>query len=331
MKNFLESVGIDISKDTIDVALHLGQQYRQFKNSPSGFRTMTSWVKSLRVHPGSTLFCFEHTGWYCLELCWFLEDRELPFHCAHALQLKRSLGLRRGKSDKTDAYDIARYAWVNREEIPLSHAPARRLVELQRMLSLREQLVKQSTAMKNQEHAMRLLVKGVTNDPSMAIIRETIVFLKGQLEAIEKQLEALVEATPEFASNYALLKGIKGIGLVLALELVVHTHNFTRFATWRQFSSYCGLAPFPYQSGTSIHRKPKTHPICDKRMKSLLSMAAMSTIRSDPEMKLYFKRRVDEGKNKMSVINIIRNKLVARAFAVVKRQTPFVELGKFAA
>lgn len=331
MKNFSESVGVDVSKNTLDVALFRGQQHQQFKNSPIGFRAMVRWVKAQGVEQGSTLFCLEHTGWYCLELCWFLEDRKIPFHCAHALQLKRSLGLRRGKSDRTDAFDIARYAWVNREDLVPSRAPSRHLVDLQRMLSLREQLVKQSTALKNQEHAMRLLVGKDADDPSIAIIRETLNFLKGQLSAIEEQLEVLVEGAPEMGENYALLRGIKGVGLVLALELLVHTHNFTRFATWRQFSSYCGLAPFPYQSGTSIYRKPRTHPICDKRMKGLLSMAAISAIRSDPELKRYFKRRVDEGKNKMSVVNIIRSKLVARAFAVVKRQTPFVELDRFAA
>lgn len=199
------------------------------------------------------------------------------------------------------------------------------------MLTLREQLVRQSTAMKNQEHTMRLLVGKDADDPSMNIIRETLAYLKGQRLALEAQLEALVSGAPGMDENYTLLRGIKGVGLVLALELLVHTHNFTRFATWRQFSSYCGLAPFPYQSGTSIYRRPRTHPICDKRMKGLLSMAAISAIRSDPELKVYFKRRVDEGKNKMSVVNIIRNKLVARAFAVVKRQTPFIELGRFAA
>jgi transposase len=115
------------------------------------------------------------------------------------------------------------------------------------------------------------------------------------------------------------------------MQLIVHTHNVTRFDTWRQFSAYCGLAPYPYQSGTSIHRRPKTHPICDKQMKSLLSMAAISAIQHDAELKIYYNRCVDEGKSKMGVINIIRNKLVAKAFAVVKRQTPFFDIAKFAA
>jgi transposase len=60
-------------------------------------------------------------------------------------------------------------------------------------------------------------------------------------------------------------------------------------------------------------------------------MSAISAIQADKELKVYFKKRVEEGKPKMLVLNIIRNKLVSRIFATVKRGTPFVELNKFAA
>ena len=59
-------------------------------------------------------------------------------------------------------------------------------------------------------------------------------------------------------------------------------------------------------------------------------MCAASAIQSNPEMKAYFKRRIDQVKNKMSTLNIIRNKLLARAFAVVERRTPYVNTMKFA-
>ena len=59
-------------------------------------------------------------------------------------------------------------------------------------------------------------------------------------------------------------------------------------------------------------------------------MCAVSAIQSNPEMKAYYNRRIDQGKNKMSTINIIRNKLLARAFAVVQRETPYVDTMKFA-
>ena len=66
-------------------------------------------------------------------------------------------------------------------------------------------------------------------------------------------------------------------------------------------------------------------------MKSLLSMSAISAIQCDTELRLYYQKRINEGKPKMVVLNIIRNKLVARVFATVKRRTPFVPMQRHAA
>lgn len=205
------------------------------------------------------------------------------------------MGLRRGKSDKADAWEIASYVWLRREELVPSTPPAKKLIELQRMMSLREQLVKQLTASKNLYKAMNELIK---------------------------QDETMI-------TNYRLSKTVKGVGMVLAIQMLLHTHNYTRFESSRQFSAYCGLVPYPYQSGTSIHGRHKIHGISDKKMKSLLSMSAISAIQHDKELKLYYQKRVEEGKPKMVVLNIIRNKIVSRVFATVQRGTPYVEINKF--
>ena len=63
-------------------------------------------------------------------------------------------------------------------------------------------------------------------------------------------------------------------------------------------------------------------------MKSLLNMAAFTAIQFDPELKMYYLNRVEKGKSKMSTINIVRNKIVHRVFAVVKRGTPYVSFTK---
>jgi transposase len=133
------------------------------------------------------------------------------------------------------------------------------------------------------------------------------------------------------SKNYELLTSLKGIGLVVACQLIYHTGNFTRFASWRSFSSYCGTAPFKHESGTSIHRRKQCHYLGDRKMKSLLSMASISAIQHDSELRLYYNRKLAEGKDKMLAINNVRNKLIARAFAVVKRGTPYVVLQRHAA
>lgn len=126
-----------------------------------------------------------------------------------------------------------------------------------------------------------------------------------------------------------MINSIKGIGPQTALMMIVLTNGFTKFDTWRKFASYSGTAPFPNESGL-FKGKTKTSPLANKRIKALLSCCASSAKQYNPEMKMYYQRRVVEGKNEMSTLNIIRNKLIARAFAVVKRDTPYVDTLGFA-
>lgn len=330
MKKVKESVGIDVSKKTIDVFLYNQGKHSQFSNESAGFEKMARWIKSQGLSPEELIVCFEHTGWYCLLLGYYLYENGYAYSCVNPMEIKRSMGLKRGKTDKADSKEIARYAWLRREETVLSVPPAKMLIELQRMMSLREQLVKQATSLKCLEKGMEVLV-GLEDDVSVEMIKETLAHLEKQILKIEKSMDSLIKTDELMHNNYKLSRSVKGVGRVMAIQILIHTHNYTRFMNWRQFSSYCGLAPYPYQSGTSINGRMKTHPVSDRKMKSLLSMSAISAIQHDKQLKCYYQKRVEEGKPKMLVLNIIRNKLVARIFATVKRGTPYVELNQFAA
>lgn len=65
MKKVKETVGIDVSKLTLDVHLHVAGLHQQFGNDQSGFKKIVAWVKLKGVKAEEVLFCFEHTGWYC--------------------------------------------------------------------------------------------------------------------------------------------------------------------------------------------------------------------------------------------------------------------------
>lgn len=329
MKNATQTIGIDVSKLTLDVYIKTSKLHNQFPNDPKGFKHLITWLKKQKVDLNQTLFCFEHTGWYCLLLSYFLYENKYFYCCVNAIEIKRSMGLRRGKSDKADAWEIANYAWLRREELEPSIPPAKKLIELQRMMSLREQLVKQLTASKNLYKGMQGLVCDELNDISLVVLKENMAQLNNQITTIEKAMNALIKEDQTMASNYRLSKTVKGVGMVLAVQMLLHTHNYTRFESPRQFSAYCGLVPYPYQSGTSIHGRNKIHAISDRKMKSLLSMSAISAIQHDKELKQYYHKRVQEGKPKMVVLNIIRNKIVSRMFATVNRGTPYVEMSKF--
>lgn len=327
---FTESVGIDVSKLTLDVFIYNKKQHQQFTNTKKGFAAMQKWIKA-EVKSSDIIYCFEHTGWYCVLLGHFLAEHSICYCCINPLEMKRSMGFIRGKSDKADSYQIARFAWLRKEELIPSVPMPLKLIELQRMMSLREQLVKQSVAMKNLEKGLLVTTVNVKTDISITVIRQSLKQMEIQIKKMEKAMNEIIKTDENMLNNFKLSKSVKGVGIVLAIQMLLHTHNYSRFADWRQFSAYCGLVPYPHQSGTSINGRKKIHSISDRKMKSLLSMSAISAIQHDAELKTYYHKRVEEGKPKMVALNIIRNKIVSRIFATVKRGTPYVELGKFAA
>lgn len=76
-------------------------------------------------------------------------------------------------------------------------------------------------------------------------------------------------------------------------------------------------------------KKERVSKMAHQKLKKLLHLSAMASIRSDKEMKAYFKRKVEQGKNKMSVLNAVRNKLVHRIMAVINRKQPFLQIEEF--
>jgi transposase len=330
MKKVTQTIGIDVSKLTLDLYVRTTNVHKKFTNDLKGFKQIISWTTKQKINLEETLFCFEHTGWYCLMLSYYLYENNYRYCCVNAIEIKRSMGLKRGKSDKADAWEIANYAWLRRDELTPSIPPVKKLIELQRMMSLREQLVKQLTASKNLYKGMQEIVID-QKDVTVSILQENINNLEKHILTTEKAMNELIKQDQTMITNYKLSKTVKGVGMVLAVQMLLHTHNYTRFESSRQFSAYCGLVPYPYQSGTSINGRNKIHPISDKKMKSLLSMSAISAIQHDKELKLYYQKRVEEGKPKMVVLNIIRNKIVSRVFATVNRGTPYVEINKFLA
>lgn len=125
--------------------------------------------------------------------------------------------------------------------------------------------------------------------------------------------------------QYKLLLSIPGIGPVTAAYLIARTNAFTNCTSGKQLACYCGVVPFDHQSGVSIKGKHQVHKMANKTLKSLLHMCALTAIKYNPEFGNYVERKKEEGKHIMRIINAVRNKLVLRAFSVVKNNHPYVE------
>lgn len=325
MKNYKEVVGIDVSKKTIDAFCYQAQVHKAFVNDIIGYKSLLKWVLK-QTKASRVFYCFENTGYYSLKLALFLDSQSIIYVEESPLKIKRSSGIIKEKTDKLDAALIARYAWLYREELEPSTVKSMSHLELGRLLALRDQLVRNNAGLKGTLKEMKVLLSSPTTDFGCISLKRSITYLSKQVKAVEDRIKAIISEDELMQKNYELLSSLKGIGLVVASQLIYHTGNFTRFASWRSFSSYCGTAPFEHRSGTSIYKRKQCHYLGDRKMKSLLSMASVSAIQHDSEIRHYYNRKVAEGKDKMLAINNVRNKLIARVFAVVKRGTPYVVL-----
>jgi len=331
MNNFNNTIGIDVSKKHLDAYDYRNQIAKQVGNNASGFKELSRWVKENNVQVEMVLWCFEHTGLYSLPLAIYLTSQSTNYAMIPGLELKRSLGISRGKNDQVDAIGIARYGFLRKEEIKIYKLPSTSLLELKSLLTLRERLVNQRAGYQASKREMRVMLRYSNTHTINDVQQQMMVALTKQIKKVEKHMLDVVAKDEQLNKIYKLVTSVKGIGPVIGISFLVYTNCFTAFTEWRKFACYCGLVPFEYQSGISIKGKKKINHLANKRMKALLSNAACTTIQHNPEMRLYYERRLKEGKNKMSTQNIIRNKIVSRVFAVVQRGTPYVETLKYAA
>ncbi|MFC1731086.1 IS110 family transposase [candidate division KSB1 bacterium] len=324
-------VGIDVSKATLDVHIQSTEFHFVVENAPNGFvNLLETTCKMCNCKKQDLFFCFENTGKYSRMLSVFLHSQSIKFAMVPASEIKKSLGMTRGKDDKICSRRIANYAFEKNKKLTPTVLSGKEIDQLKMLLSLREKLIKHRTAYKNGiQDLYDCFEEGET-----LIIKESqkrlICRLNEEIETLENEIIAIIKSNQNMDRNYYLIQTITGIGKITALYLIAYTGNFTMFPNARAFACYTGIAPFANSSGTIVG-KPRVHHYANKRIKSILNMAAMSSIQLKGEFKVYYEKRINEfGKNKMSTLNIIRNKLLYRVFAVVNRGTPYVNLYKFA-
>ena len=328
----LETLGVDISKKVIDTHLHKENLFRQFENNKKGFKQMIKWLeKSSKVPTENLLFAMEHTGIYCHSISLFLFEENFNYVILPGLEIKQSMGMTRGKNDKADAKRIALYAYEKRDRLKSNIPSSESIVKLKRLFSLRERMVKQRAGYKMSLKEQSEILSKSKNKLLLKIQKRLIKCLTKEIDILETEIETIISEDDNLKFQYDLIVTIKGVGKQTALYMIVFTEGFRKFDSWRKFASYCGIAPFPNTSGSSIRGRTKVSHLANKKLKSLLDLCAKSSIQYNEEMKLYYQKRIALGKNKMSTINIIRNKILARIFAVINRKSPYVDLMKYAA
>lgn len=324
-------VGIDISKKWIDVSLvqvsdpnsHL---HHQFGQSSDGYRQFKEWIQQqCKCWDSSLLICMEHTGLYNQGVVNFLLEEKMQVWVEMAVKIKKASGLVRGQSDKTDSLKIALYAYRYQDKAVLWNPVDTIVLRLKNLLAQRDRLlvaynqlqvpIEELTQCGSKQEAALL------NKHQHKVVRE----LEKAIKQIEVNVIELINENSSLKRKVDIVGSIKGIGMITAIHLLVYTNGFNSFDAGKQLACYCGVVPFSKESGTSVRSKPTVSPFANKKLKMLLHMCALSACRFDGEIKGYYERKVAEGKNKMVVLNAVRNKLVLRICALIRDNRTYEE------
>lgn len=330
MKKFTTFVGIDISKKTFDASIYVEGKnaialHHAFDQTETGYTSFLTWLQDRNLLLESTLFCMEHTGIYIRGLLHFLHTAGLDVWVEMPLRIKKSMGLQRGGDDKVASIGIAQYAFRYQDAIKLYSPIDKAIEELQHLTAQRTRLINSITQ-------LEVPLKEMTDCGDLYIAKDLIKLQQQAITGIQKSLAKIeaaiskhIKSNSDIKNKIERVTSIKGIGQQTAINMYVYTKGFTAFENAKQLACYCGVVPFTKSSGTSVRLKTRVSPFANKNLKKLLHLCAMAAIQWNDELKQYYERKVAEGKNKMSVINAVRNKLVHRIFAVLRDDRLFVE------
>lgn len=325
-QNFQFFIGIDISKRFFDVAIILNDRTASyvFENTKKGTNAFIRLLRNQKIPLPDTLICMEHTGVYGRLIITKLVEKQAFFCVEMPVQIIKSIGMQRGKNDKVDAKRIAYYASKNHEELELYKPMPEVLEQVKILLKIRRKLVNTRADVNKYPNELELFSPklGKLAKKNLKKINKNLC---DEINRIESEIKKLILSDDKLNKTIGLVTSVTGIGQITALHLTVFTNFFTRYDNPKQLACYSGVVPFEYTSGSSIHRKSRIHPMANRTLKKHLHMAALAAINHDPDIKAYFERKVEEGKNKMLIVNNVRNKLVHRVCAVIKRQQPYVK------
>lgn len=326
---FVHFAGVDISKQKIDVCLVVNHnkssiEHNQFEQSRKGFNSLKKWlVQQTDKQTEKLLVCVENTGLYDDALLYYLCDNSLHVSLENAASIKRSVRDNRGKTDKLDARNIALYALKHHDELRLWEKPRKPVALLQMLLTERSRLVNALKMLKQANHEQQAFKWSsiVQTSPYQAGIKG----LQKDIEQIEKDIWELIKTDKELLQMFILITSIPSVGKITAYHFICYTNEFKQVKSGKQLASYCGVVPFEKNSGSSVRNKPRLSHQGNKILKVLLHLCAVTSIKMKGAFALYYRRKIEEGKNGLIAINGIRNKLALTIAAVIRNNKPYDE------
>lgn len=326
--DFCYFIGIDIAKDTLDWAIytqHGVQLNTHSANTVVGIKTALAEFKALPGwNPKQAVFCMEHTGIYNAHLLELLHQQQLAIWLESSLQIKQAGGMQRGKTDRIDAQPVRRcgiapYAYRFRDQMRLWEPPREVLQKLAFLSATRQRLNQACNLLAVPVAEQETFISKSLQKTLKGNVTKSLAALREEQKAVETAIKALIEADTRLKELFDLMVSVPGIGPVIATELLITTNEMQTINDPKKLACHAGVAPFEYRSGSSIRGKTKVSHQAQKRLKSLIHMGTMSAIQVKGDLQDYYLRKLGEGKHTMLVLNAVRNKLIHRVCAVVRR------------
>jgi transposase len=312
-------VGIDVSNATLDICVSNQQGGHSFIIN----NEVKAISKFFKAYKECLIIGMENTGRYNWALYEALKETTHQIYVVSPLHLKKSMGLVRGKNDKIDAVRIAAFIRKNHTELPQWKPTTPAIQTLKVLLTERNSRIKAKRQLLKQQYDYAKMKHLGIDRYLMKLNEQQLALICKQIDSIEHDIEEIIKTDEQMHHQAQLIRSVPGAGKVLCWMMLAKTESFTTITEPRKMACYSGVVPFANQSGTSINGKHRVSSYADKAIKTTLHLAAMSAIRLNNDLRQYYLRKVAEGKNKMSVLNAIRNKIVHRIFAVIKNQIPY--------
>lgn len=303
-------VGIDVSKDSLDVCVRPLDQEWSLANNSKEIAGLVSKLKQLAVER----IIVEATGGLETQLATQLAAAELPVVIINPRQARdfaRATG-QLAKTDRLDARVLAHFGEAIKPELrPLPSDQSRKLEAL---LTRRRQLVDMMVGEKN-----RLASCG-QNKEMARDIRDHISWLEKRIHRCDEEMRKELEKSPNWRAKDNLLRAVPGVGDVTSRTLLAALPELGQVSN-KEISALAGLAPFERTSG---RWKGESHIQGGRaNVRSVLYMATMAAIRCNPVIRTFYQRLVAAGKKKKVALTACMRKLLTILNSIIKHQRPW--------
>lgn len=303
------NVGIDVSKDRLDVAVYPTGETFAFPRTSAGIEDLVEHLRPLNA----LRIGIEATGGFETIVAAGLQAAQLPLVVLNPAQVRdfaKALG-QRAKTDRLDALVIARFVEAIKPEIRL--LPDEQTRELSDLVSRRRQIVEMIAAEKQRQ-------KRTTQKRLLSSIQRLVVALQKELSEVETEIDDSVKGSPAWLEKEKLLTSVPGIGPVTARVLLAEVPELGSLNR-RQAAALVGLAPWEQKSGEWKGKAKISGGRAAPR--AVLFTAALTATREGSPYNAYYEHLLGKGKEKMAALIAVARKILTIANAILRDQKPW--------